>query len=165
MTKEFNLPDLFRQFFYQDQTLIDFHFFIARNDGILLYQNSARELAAPAGALTCGLWQAAESLSKIFSLNSQDEFRLSFDSSEQGLYVLKFNFNHQDFYFGLLFQEEANPGMLKAKTRQMLVSLEKFLNKQNVASINNKLLDVRKSYLFSEITDREMDALFSTTGV
>lgn len=165
MTKEFNLPDLFRQFFYQDQTLIDYHFFISRNDGILLYQNSENNLAATAGALTSGVWQAAESLSKLFSLNSQQEFRLSFDSSEQGLYVLKFQFFKQDFYLSVLFHNETNPGLLKAKARQMLVDLEIFLNKQNAARTNNKLLDVRKSYLFSEITDREMDALFSTTGV
>lgn len=165
MTKDYNLPDLFRDFFYQDQTLIDFHFFITRQDGILIYENSSRELAAPAGALTCGLWQAAEALSKLFSLNGKDEFRLSFDSTDQGIYVLKFYLNQSEFYLAVLFQHEVNPGFLKAKTRQMLVKLENYLNKQNVANNRNKLFDVRKSYLFSEITDREMDALFSSTGV
>lgn len=165
MTKDYNLPELFRQFFYQDQTLVDFHFFISRQDGILVYENSSRELATPAGVLTCGLWQAAEALSKLFSLNGNEEFRLSFDSTDQGIYVLKFFLNENEFYLAILFQHEMNPGFLKAKTRQMLVKLENFLNKQNVANNRDILFDVRKSYLFSEITDREMDALFSATGV
>lgn len=163
MTKEYNLADLFKQFFYQDQTLIDFHFFIARHDGILVYENSSNDLSVPAGALTCGLWQAAEALGKLFNLNGKEEFRLSFDSPDQGIYVLKFLVNQNEFYLAIFFQHEINPGFLKARARQMILKLENYLNKQNVASNRDKLFDVRKSYLFSEITDREMDALFSST--
>ena len=165
MKKEFNLSDLFRTFFYENQSLIDFHFFISRQDGILVYENSTSDLTVPAGALTCGLWQAAEALGKLFSLNGKEEFRLSFDSTDQGIYVLKFLINRDEFYLAILFQHEINPGLLKARARQLIQKLENFLDKQNDANSSKKLFDVRKSYLFSDITEGEMNALFSLKEV
>ncbi len=155
-----NLKQTIHHFVNTQTQLDNLDFFIVRQDGIVLYEHSMLD-AQIAGALISGVWHASHALMSLLPLTSEKEYRLSFDTSNQGVYILNFKMVGQDFYLGLLFKEEINPAMLKNKLRDFVTKLEFFVNKQN--SVIEKS-DVRKSYLFSNLEDREIDALFSFAG-
>ncbi len=144
--------------------------YLCRNDGILLYSNgkTAPSLEdASIGALLGGVWQAAEALSAFIptSNNSADQiYRLSFDDSSQGIYILPIMHQTQKYYLSLSYAKELNPGLLKSNFRKLGDDLSDFLikkeNREKVESKSNK----KDTLLFNNITDEEMDSLFSFSG-
>lgn len=155
-----NLKQTIHHFVLTQPHLEKLDFFIVRQDGIVLYEHSELD-AQIAGALISGVWQASHALMSLLPMTSEKEYRFSFDTSHQGVYILNFKMLKQDFYLGLLFKEEMNPAVVKNKMRDFVNKLEFFVNKQNSMEPTS---DVRKSYLFSTLEDREIDALFSFAG-
>ena len=142
-------------------------FFLCRHDGVILYCKNGPKVAleeASLGALVGGVWQAADALTAFVPSNQEkDEFRLSFDTSSEGIYVLPAGFKDQEYYLGLIYYGEINPGMVKAKLRD----LQKSFN-QYVSSLEKKMVkdcNKKDGYLFQNITDNEMDELFAFSGI
>lgn len=160
-----NIPKYVEAFFKSceiDEKLNRYSFFLIRHDGVVLYNNS--NLASSAskssiGALLGGVWQAARALADyIPNEESKDGYRLSFDTSSQGIYIVPIVAEKEEFYLGLIYHDEINPGFIKNKTREMALSfaiyLELELKVHTEASGNN-------NFLFRDITDLEMDHLFA----
>lgn len=154
-----NLNKIIKHFFMEN----DYHLMAAktavvRSDGIVLFSNSESfEESSSIGALVGGLWQAATSLNSIVSnKNKEFDFRLSFDTSNQGIYILPININKKEFYICAIYNEVDNPALLKRNLRNLQGNLENFLSDYNF-----KKLESREDYLFKNITDEEMDNLFS----
>ena len=84
-----NLNSHLKDFFFEneyDRLAEDIS--IIRKDGIPVFSNRSKA-SVTIGALISGLWQASESLStQVTDKESFDEYRLAFDSSDQGVYVL-----------------------------------------------------------------------------
>ena len=140
-----------------DSTLI-----LARQDGVIVYEqdeNLSLKKKQALGALMAGAWQAAEAMSDFFPTEGNSFFRLGFDTSESGIYVLPIQTTNDVFYVGLFYKDELNPAVLKNKLR----------------SLSNQILqelsiyfDARESLnkpLFENITDDEIEVIFSVAGV
>jgi len=158
-----NLNLLVKQFFNENEyNKIANRLLVVRHDGINVYSNFDNEFEASSiGALVSGIWQAAESLSSLLKNDNEFfEFRLGFDTSSDGLYILPVNILNSSFYVCAIYSEADNPGKLKRNIRLLKDSLETFLSEFSLDSEKN-----RKGYLFENITDHEMDKLFSYGGI
>lgn len=157
-----NLNEKISNFFDQDDSLKNFDFFIFRNDGISIFHHSSVYDKNSAGALISSVWHASSTLMNFMPQKNQDEFRFSFDTSNGGIYILPIKFEFTEYLFALIFKNEMNPALVKNKMRDLKYKLEQFINKSKKS---NAVKNVRKSYLFNEISEEEMDKLFSITNV
>jgi len=132
---------------------------LLRSDGIALYSKIAHEKldANTIGALTSGLWQAASTLGAQCVKSSAREFRLSFDTSGSGIYVLPIKFNEEELYLCALYDNLINPALFKRNLQIIASSLEETL-KGPQKKMNAKS---REEFLFDQISDEEMDSLFN----
>lgn len=161
------IPSFSRRYFeeYSEiSQLRDCSLFMTRQDGVLVYhKNGLGDKLDPSavGALLGGVWQAAQALVS-FIPNHQDasNFRLSFDTSSQGLYVQPLFVRDELYYLGLLYSEEVNPAMIKSKLRILTQNFIKYLESELETASVTTSQSTNDSYLFSNITDEEMDKLF-----
>jgi hypothetical protein len=133
--------------------------FFTRRDGVLIYSNDKKNHAQSASALIGGVWQAAEALMQIIPNDGQQEmFRLSYDTSSQGLFIHPVSINNEQYYLGVTYVNTLNPGHLKMKIKHTALRLSEFIIKkgeQKVEVINDE------EFLFKDISDEEMDRVFS----
>ncbi len=131
---------------------------IVRADGIVVY--SSRDLAPKAasiGALVGGVWQAAEALNTHSGKGEEiSEYRFSFDKTDSGIYILPVMIEKNYYYIATLYSDTFNPALLKRNFRLLKEDVEKFLSKNKV-----KKTHLREDFLFKNITDEEIDNLFS----
>lgn len=166
------IPQFVKNFFDSceiDEKINRFSFFVIRQDGVVLYKNktSANKLDDTSiGALLSGVWQASRALAGyIPQNNNQEGFRLSFDTSSQGIYIVPVACETDELYMGVIYHEEVNPGYLKNKMRDLAVSFSNFLENElqsaGVQKTTVKDNTNKTDFLFSDISDDEMDQLFS----
>ncbi|MCB9060465.1 MAG: hypothetical protein H6622_02950 [Halobacteriovoraceae bacterium] len=157
-----NLGKEIGQFFKKNPAsfIENYQCFICRYDGILVYSNSVEEKSLDLNsicALLGGVWQASAGLAAfIKDAEAMKEFRLSFDSSSSGVFVLPLKINNTEYYFGTMYSKEMNPGQLKSKLRFYRDKI------QNLDFSTKQKKDDR--FLFNDISDDEMDNLFSFSG-
>lgn len=154
-----NLNKVIKHFFVENdfQRIAD-KMAVVRPDGIVLYSNSnGFEESSSIGALVGGLWQAAHALNSIVSKQSDImEFRLSFDTSNEGIYILPLTINNKEFYICAIYSEVNNPALLKRNLRNLKEILSRYLLEYAEHSTHST-----EEFLFTNITDEEMDNLFS----
>ena len=169
MSKRQNLiPKYIEQFFKSceiDEKLNRYSFFLIRHDGVVLYHNDNVETSlskSSIGALLGGVWQAANALASFIPKGSQNEevYRFSFDTASQGIYVVPAKVYNEEFYLGLIYYGELNPGMIKNKIRDLALSFSEFME----GELKNHPVQDRKNneYLFNDISDVEMDRVFAS---
>jgi hypothetical protein len=155
-----NWEEYFKKFFGKETEKLGLKscgLFVFREDGIPLYGNYEKLDRNSMGALMAGSWQAARALSNFIPKNGKDEiFRFSFDTSDRGIYILPFSIKKSSFIFGGIFHSEINPGQVKSRMRQIL---EKLLIE--IDTVVEDITPKKEKFLFNEISDREMDKLFS----
>lgn len=140
--------------------------FLCRSDGVLIYQNHFEDDNLDKdsiGVLMGGVWQAAKALVDFIpeenhSLKQKDIFRLCFDTSSRGVYILPFSIHKTEYYIGVIYFDEINPAPIKAGMRKMLYQLEDYLEE---TPPNTKQDDRDSENLFKDISDNEMDNIFS----
>ena len=141
-----------------------FSVFVCRQDGVVLYKKDGIGLSvshSSVGALLGGVWQAASTLASFLPESEKKEiFRLSFDTSSTGVYILPFQMKNNDYYLGLLYNDELNPGFIKNRLRDLMMRLEEYL-----AEFAEEARKEENDILFENITDDEIEAIFSHTGI
>jgi len=150
-----------------DEKLERYSFFLIRHDGVVLYHNN--NLGNPLskssiGALLGGVWQAARELANFIPKEESEEgYRLSFDTSSQGVYVVPIVVGSEELYLGLIYHGEVNPGFIKNKIREMAANFGEFLEQELKRSFGEgqKSTSENNNFLFGNITDSEMDRLFA----
>lgn len=154
-----NINTVVKQFFVEN----DFHklaskMAVVRHDGVIVYSNTENfNESYSIGALVGGLWQAAEALNSLVSEQSNIfDFRLSFDTTERGIYVLPFILNKSTYYICAIYKDMNNPAVLKNTLRNLKDTLSFYLDEMIEAPVKT-----RDGYLFTDITDDEMDRLFN----
>ena len=109
-----------------------------------------------------GVWQAARALSNFIPKEeSKEAYRLSFDTSAQGVYIVPISVGEEELYLGLIYHDEVNPGFIKNKIREMASSFGEYLEHELKETNYFKTTNVKNEYLFGEISDSEMDRLFA----
>lgn len=166
-----NLKLLIRNFFEEnDFGKISAHLSLIRNDGIVIYSNEDDALISNSmGALASGLWQAASSMINYVGDNDDSEYRLSFDTSSSGVYVLPIELNNTRCYLVSVYQDALNPAKLKQQLKNLMFLLEMYIRDETISvskdshKIGNS--ENREGYLFKDITDEEIDKLFGFSRV
>lgn len=170
MRENNNIPRFVETFFKSceiDEKLNRYSFFLIRYDGVVLYHNNnlANSLSKSSiGALLGGVWQAAKALADFIPKEEAKEgYRLSFDTSSQGVYIVPITVGSEELYLGLIYHDEVNPGFIKNKIREMATSFGEFLEQELKGSrdLKNNLSEKENNFLFRDITDTEMDRLFA----
>lgn len=143
--------------------IINHAVFMFRYDGIPIYSSSSTLDLDSIGALLAGAWQASFCLSDFFGerIESDEYFRFNFDTSSSGVYALPLELNTNKYYLGIIFKNEDNPALVKARLRNLLALLKKELVGTDVEKPQKYN---REEYLFRNITDEEIDRLFSFAG-
>ncbi|MBK23783.1 MAG: hypothetical protein CME70_07225 [Halobacteriovorax sp.] len=135
---------------------------LARQDGVVVFeqdQEISEKDKQTLGALMAGAWQAAEAMANFFPVEEKNYFRLGFDTSDSGIYILPINASTEKFYLGLFFKNEINPAILKNKLRNV---------SQQIIEELSIYFDARENMeepLFENITDDEIEKIFSFAGV
>lgn len=169
MSSNTNIPKYVQAFFKSceiDEKINRYSFFLIRYDGVVLYHNEnlANSLSKSSiGALLGGVWQAAKALADFIPKEEAEEgYRLSFDTSSQGVYIVPITVGKEELYLGLIYHDEVNPGFIKNKIREMATSFGEYLEQELKESYSKKQMnDGKNSFLFGDITDSEMDQLFA----
>lgn len=133
--------------------------FIYRDDGINIFTKDEKNKST-IGALVAGVWQASSELSKNVKIESDKEFQFNFYNSNSGVYLISICANSNQYIIGTSYENEINPGKLKLELRRFAKNIEAFITK-----FKNVETKVRTEYLFNEISDHEIDAMFSTVGI
>ena len=124
-------------------------------DGHVVYESlDDKSKGQSLGALMSGLWQAAGNIVSMLDNSKEEIFRLSYDSSDSGIYILPLTINGTKYIYGYLFENEINPGLIKSNFR----NFRNFLEVQEYTfEKENKGTDL----LFGDLSDEEMDNIFS----
>lgn len=156
-----NLNSHLKNFFFENEydRLAD-DISIIRKDGIPVFSNRGKA-SVTIGALISGLWQASQSLtSQVSDKDSFSDFRLAFDSSDQGVYILPVTIFGETYFLSAIYKNEINPGKLKNQMRLIKSNIEIYMS-----SFKRTKTENREGYLFEDITDEEIDQLFQVSGI
>ena len=138
--------------------------FVTREDGITIYDSVQDNTTTSVAALVSGVWQASEALMNlVYEQNDVKEFRLGFDTSSQGIYLFPFSLTGKRYFLGAIYSECLNPGQLK---RQIALIKEEMERSFETEPLPKKPVgSMRQGYLFQDISDAEIDRLFSLGGI
>jgi hypothetical protein len=138
--------------------------FVTREDGITIYDSVQNNTTTSVAALVSGVWQASEALMNlVHNQNEVMDFRLGFDTSSQGIYLFPFELSGKRYFLGAIYNNCLNPGQLKRQISMIKVEMETiFMNEPLPQKI---IMSSRQGYLFQDISDVEIDRLFSLGGI
>ena len=138
--------------------------FVTREDGITIYDSVQNNTTTSVAALVSGVWQASEALMNlVHNQNEVMDFRLGFDTSSQGIYLFPFELSAKRYFLGAIYNNCLNPGQLKRQISMIKVEMETiFINEPLPQKI---IMSSRQGYLFQDISDVEIDRLFSLGGI
>ena len=138
--------------------------FVTREDGIAIYDSVQNETTTSVSALVSGVWQASEALMGL-AHPAQDvmEFRLGFDTSSQGIYLFPFAYSGKRYFLGAIYKNCVNPGQLKRQVAMIKEEMDRLFESEPVQV--KKTMAAREGYLFQDISDEEIDRLFSMGGI
>jgi hypothetical protein len=129
--------------------------FILRKDGICLYSNFSRKGFESTIALMAGMWQASEALGEFANLENE-EGRICFESSSSGIIIHKF-LNNSDLIYAVQYKNVLNPGFFKMKLKRLIKAVDLELE----SSIREVIVTNDNEFLFSEISDDEINRIFN----
>ena len=144
--------------FFEIDTNFDIDIAFVRNDGIILYSNvKDQKRSGAVGALVGGVWQASRSLANFVSDQDFFNFRLSFDTSSDGVLILPIKISNKEYLLFGMYKNVYNPAVIRQKLKVLRMRLEEFI----VDEPDEDSVSKQSEYLFSNITDEEMDNLFN----
>lgn len=152
--------------------------FLVKNDGMELYSTHP-QTTRKITALVAGAWQASSYLAKDLIDNYEleksgdsffQEFRFSFDRSDCGVYLLPLMFNNGVQILGIVYKNVINPAQIKSYFKKTQIELQNLVDqesqetqeiKKKSPKLNRKQVHHCGEFLFDDISDAEMDRLFS----
>ena len=148
-------------FFDSKKGSVDARLFLTRDDGITVYDSLQNETTTSVAALVSGLWQASEALMGLVNKESDVfEFRLGFDTSSQGIFLVPLKIENKKYFMGALYYNCLNPGQLK---RQVAMLKEALIPLFPDVPVTKSA--AREGFLFKDISDEEIDRLFAIGGL
>lgn len=133
--------------------------FVVRSDGLLVWDGKPDAQSQALAALCSGVWEAAKAMAQAGGQLKLDEFRFVFDSTDKGVVIFPVKGEGQPFFLSAIYDGCVNPALLK---RQVQVLGEKLST--HIASLPRQVRSPQQSqrqgFLFTDISDDEMDRLF-----
>jgi hypothetical protein len=145
------------------KSVIDARLFVSRDDGITVYDSVQNHTTTSVSALVSGVWQASEALMGLAHPKLDLlEFRLGFDTSSQGVYLFPLSILGKRYFLGAIYQDCLNPGQLKRQIAMIKQEIDLIFSEEKISiTIKQTKSNDRQSFLFQEISDDEIDRLFS----
>lgn len=138
--------------------------FVTREDGITIYDSVQDNTTNSVAALVSGVWQASEALMNMVTKQDQEmEFRLGFDTSSQGIYLFPFALSGKRYFLGAIYNDCLNPGQLKRQIAMIKEEMHILFEAEPLPK--KSIVTTRQGYLFQDISDEEIDRLFSLGGI
>ncbi len=141
----------------KNKTLVlkDSELFIIRADGTLLFSDGNTK-GHSLSALMGGMWQAAQHTFKSLDKNeNQNELKLSFGDADSGIFMTLIR-EHDPLYLSCIYKNILNPGLLRNELRILSLLM------QEIVKLDKNIKNTKKDeYLFNNITDNEIDKLFT----
>jgi hypothetical protein len=138
--------------------------FVTREDGITIYDSTQNNTTTSVAALVSGVWQASEALMNlVYKQNEIMDFRLAFDTSSQGIYLFPFTLSGKRYFLGAIYSECIIPGQLKRQIATIKEEMERLFESEPLPK--KVVTTSRQGYLFQDISDAEIDRLFSLGGI
>ncbi len=163
--KPMNVSEKIKQILDPKLPLIRARLFVAREDGITVYDSVQNKTTTSVSALVSGVWQASEALMGLVNPNQDPlEFRLGFDTSSQGIYLFPITISGKRYFLGAIYKDCVNPGQLKRQVGSVKDELNRSFPSGPAAAASEGA-SVREGFLFKDITDDEMDRLFALGGI
>jgi hypothetical protein len=113
------------------------------------------------GALLVGMWQASEAVGDFLSGSAEKDLTLSFQSSNKGFFLLRPTEKNKEVFWGVLFESEVNPGKIKLYAKKM----RSFYDEIKIIESKDMNNTQDGEFLFQNITEDEVDKLFSFAGL
>lgn len=159
--KQMNVTERIKHVLEPKKAGIKARLFVTREDGITIYDTVQNQTTTSVSALVSGVWQASEALMGL-AHPKQDvmEFRLGFDTSSQGIYLFPFSLTGKRYFLGAIYHDCVNPGQLKRQVAMIKEEMDRLFLELPVENKKVKTSG-REGFLFNEITDEEIDRLFS----
>lgn len=143
---------------------INARLFVTRDDGITIYDSVQNNTTTSVAALVSGVWQASEALMDlVHKPNEVMEFRLGFDTSSQGIFLFPFLLTGKKYFLGALYNDCLNPGQLKRQIALIKEEMERIFINEPIPK--KAIMSTREGYLFQDISDAEIDRIFSLGGI
>ena len=143
---------------------INARLFVTREDGITIYDSIQNNTTTSVAALVSGVWQASEALmGLVYKQSDVMDFRLGFDTSAQGIFLFPFSLSGKRYFLGAIYNECLNPGQLKRQIALIKEEMERLFINEPIPKKN--VVSKRQDFLFQDISDAEIDRLFSLGGL
>jgi hypothetical protein len=132
--------------------------FVSRGDGLLIWDSEPNQQSQSLAALACGVWEAAMAMALAAGKNTTEEFRFNFETSEQGVLIFCVQSKPTAVYLAAVYDGCLSPGLLKRQVRVLGQKVSRFI--EELPRHTTRPAPKREGYLFSDISDEEMDRLF-----
>jgi hypothetical protein len=143
---------------------INARLFVTREDGITIYDSIQNNTTTSVAALVSGVWQASEALmGLVYKQSDVMDFRLGFDTSSQGIFLFPFSLSGKRYFLGAIYNECLNPGQLKRQIALIKEEMERLFINEPIPK--KSVVSKRQDFLFQDISDAEIDRLFSLGGL
>jgi len=137
---------------------------VVRRDGLLVWDAAPDGQSQSLAALCGGVWEASLAMAQTAGAAQGPEgFRLVFDDAAAGVLVFPLTLEGQTYYLAGVYVDCVNPARLRRQVQELRDAIADGWKAPPVTTpklapaTNNK---GREGYLFSDITDEEMDRLF-----
>lgn len=147
--------------FKEKEILLDTTVLAISNDGQVLCQMGQKKSSKDAqslGALLVGVWQASEAASELLSKDNA-EMGLSFQNSNNGFFLLGPTEKNPKVFWAVLLENQVNPGKIKVVMKKLRNHFDDLKILEGIEASKND------SFLFKNITEEEVDDLFSFAGI
>ena len=143
---------------------INARLFVTREDGITIYDSIQNNTTTSVAALVSGVWQASEALmGLVYKQSDVMDFRLGFDTSSQGIFLFPFSLSGKRYFLGAIYNDCLNPGQLKRQIALVKEEMERLFINEPIPK--KSVVSKRQDFLFQDISDEEIDRLFSLGGL
>ena len=99
----------------------------------------------------------------VYKQSDVMDFRLGFDTSAQGIFLFPFSLSGKRYFLGAIYNECLNPGQLKRQIALIKEEMERLFINEPIPK--KSVVSKRQDFLFQDISDAEIDRLFSLGGL
>jgi hypothetical protein len=164
--KQMPVTDKMKSILDPKEKSIKARLFVTREDGITVYDTIQDNTTTSVAALVSGVWQASEALMGLVKKDQEVmEFRLGFDTSSQGIYLFPFSLTGKRYFLGAIYNDCMNPGQLKRQVALIKEEMDRKFESEVEVKASPTTSSTREGFLFKDISDEEIDRLFSLGGI
>lgn len=154
-----SLPQRLQSAFASATIPAEIRLFVVRRDGLMVWEKKSGPQSQALAALCGGVWEAAFAMAQAAGTTSSPQgFRLVFDETSAGVLIFPLMMGGQIYYLGGVYSNCVNPGRLRRQVQLLAAQVEAEVGEGAGAETESKA--EREGFLFTDITDAEMDRLF-----